>query len=254
SVSGDEEPSSEFPPEFFGARARADFFRSYRLLERKAEDGIEGSWLEEGAVTPRQTFIRSLLRAGSAPVPCILRKRASPFHINLSFQGLGDTVIKSLAEVLTELPTIEVLNVRDNRLTDASLVDLINAVMRCPSITELDLSSNKVDEAAVSLREYVASPGCALKKLCLSQADVDDDECHEMMDALVTNSSITSLDISHNQIGTKETLNFVVPGYTTGGEATAVMLCRNYVLVHLDLSWNHIRQDSAVEIGKVIVM
>lgn len=32
------------------------------------------------------------------------------------------------------------------------------------------------------------------------------------------------LDVSHNQIGDKETYNFVRPDYTTGGEAVAEML------------------------------
>lgn len=42
--------------------------------------------------------------------------------------------------------------------------------------------------------------------------------------AMVGNSSIKMLDLSHNMIGDKETYNFVRPDYTTGGEAVAEML------------------------------
>lgn len=42
--------------------------------------------------------------------------------------------------------------------------------------------------------------------------------------ALVTNFSVKTLDLSHNMIGEKETFNFVQPDYTTGGEAAAEML------------------------------
>lgn len=138
---------------------------------------------------------------------------------------------------------------------------------------------------------------CTLERLCLSNADVDDDECNSLMEvrresgvhsassyfrwtaapsarftccalltawlfattrlghiigcllvykcgitkhrfssspqsshgcsrnkALVRNVSVKELDVSHNQIGDKETYNFVRPDYTTGGEAVAEML------------------------------
>ena len=42
---------------------------------------------------------------------------------------------------------------------------------------------------------------------------------------------------------------FVQPDLVTGGEAIADMLCNNSTLRYLDISWNTIRLNSAVEIG-----
>ncbi|CAM9863968.1 unnamed protein product, partial [Choristocarpus tenellus] len=66
------------------------------------------------------------------------------------------------------------------------------------------------------------------------------------------NLSIESLDLSDNMIGQKETYNFVNPDFTTGGEAIAEMLEANVSLTRLDLSWNTVRMDSAVTLGKAL--
>ena len=71
------------------------------------------------------------------------------------------------------------------------------------------------------------------------------------MDALATNKNLTNLDMSNNLIGSDENLNVVNPDLITGGEAIAAMLSRPDCRIKtLNLRWNLIRFNSAVEIGE----
>jgi Leucine Rich repeat len=65
-------------------------------------------------------------------------------------------VIAAVAGVLPRLPSVESVNVSDNRLTDASLIPLCRTVVAMPALVRLNLSYNKVDAAAGIIRNYLA--------------------------------------------------------------------------------------------------
>lgn len=54
----------------------------------------------------------------------------------------------------------------------------------------------QIDKAAAIIRSYLAHPECSLQTLCLRSADVDDDECCDLMNAMSHNKSLTKLDVS----------------------------------------------------------
>jgi len=58
----------------------------------------------------------------------------------------------------------------------------------------------------------------------MEHADVDDFECGDMMEAMIHNTSLLTLDLRDNLIGDKEQLNVVMPELLTGGEAVAEMM------------------------------
>jgi len=191
-------------------------------------------------------------RTGAVPFPVLLRKLQRPKDLDLSGKGLGDRVIGALAKILPRVPEVQRLSVADNRLTDASLVPLCEAVLEMPHLTALDLSNNKVDESADIIREYLTQPDCRLRRLTLSSADVDDGECGQLCESLKRNVSLTELDLSRNLIGEKENMNVVQPDFETGAEALAEMLEHNTHITHLDLSWNAVRLESAVALAQVL--
>ncbi|KAG5175366.1 hypothetical protein JKP88DRAFT_351489 [Tribonema minus] len=229
-------------------------------------------------------FLRGVLDAGLAPVPLLAhcagasaaaaaaaaaaRPRPGtappppPCALRLAHRGLGDALGLALARALRLLPGLDTLDLRDNRLTDASLVPLVDAAVHLPALTALDLGDNEVDAAAAALRAHLARSGsggggggggaCALRALGLSRADVDDGECAEIMSAVACNTSLTALDLSRNLIGLREAYNAVNPDFQTGGEAVAAMLSVNATLTSLDLSWNGIRGQSAVTLGRAL--
>lgn len=101
------------------------------------------------------------------------------------------------------------------------------------------------------------SPTCPLERLILRNADVDDYECSQFIEALKQNPRLTELDLSSNKIGSAENLNTVMPDIITGGEAIAGLLClpaTQCKLKHLKLDWNMIRLDGAKELAKSIAV
>jgi len=173
-----------------------------------------------------------------------------PHRIDLSHQGIGDEFGLVLAQCLNDVPHVQYINLADNRLTDKSLVPILQRLGT--DLLFLNLSQNKIDEEASSmLRCYLGNTNCRVTSLILSHADVDDDECSILVETLAQNKNLTCLDLSHNLIGKNEAKNVVSPTYTTGAEAIADYLTHDdCTLKTLDLSWNFIRLESSVAIGK----
>lgn len=110
----------------------------------------------------------------------------------------------------------------------------------------MDLSYNKIDESSAVIMDYLRNARCRLKTLVLNGADVDDSECGNLARAIQDNFSITTLSLTNNMIGAAELMNVVDPDLVTGGEALGEMLVSNTTITELDVSWNSIRMDSAI--------
>ncbi|CAN0473331.1 unnamed protein product, partial [Ectocarpus sp. 8 AP-2014] len=109
------------PAEFYGSGARPRFYDLYRLVHRQKQTVDDDEALEESEFTPRRLFLRDTLVRGITPSPTMMRNRKDPHTLDLGFQGLGDQIGLSLATTLPLLPNLASLNLRENRLTDASL-------------------------------------------------------------------------------------------------------------------------------------
>eukprot|EP00752_Nemacystus_decipiens_P013634 g12087.t1 len=148
--------------------------------------------------------------------------------VNLAHQGMGDVMGGILADCLVGLPLMKDLNLRDNRLTDKGLMPIV--------------------KAARELALYFSDRKCTLAKLVLSKADASNFVKH-----MKTNKTLTYLDLSHNLIGSQESINYVRPEFYTGAEALADWISTGSCpLTYLDISWNTIRLDSAVYFGNAV--
>ncbi|RHY89590.1 hypothetical protein DYB35_004904 [Aphanomyces astaci] len=198
-----------------------------------------------GPLTARHKYTAMCLIAKLPPsIRLMIRNHTGP-EINVSHMAMGDDMCKIFAQCLADLPMVTSLNVRNNRLTDSGIGALVYVCLNKDDLTSLDLSENKVDgDAAAALAEYVAAPTCALTELRMNKSDVDDGEVLGFAQALHTNTSLRTLELSRNLIGSAEMMNVVKPDMITGGEAIAEMLCNNSFLTKLDLSWNTIRLNS----------
>lgn len=203
--------------------------------------------------TARHRFSSLCLEKDLPPcIRLIVRNYYSP-EINVSHMAIGDDLACVFAACLGDLPMVTGLNIRNNRLQDRGLEAIVDMVIAKRDLFHLDLSENKVDgQAASALAAYMASATCALQTLKLNRADVDDNELAPFAKALHTNRSLQTLDLSSNMIGSTENLNVVRPSIVTGGEALATMLSINTTLTVLDLSWNYLRLEGAVEIGRAL--
>ena len=209
--------------------------------------------------SPRTVFMKELLfhsnelagRLETMPRSIVIIRKDLTQEINLAHHGMGDQLGIALGRCLSHLPGLARLNLLDNRLTDKSLAIILEAITHMPNLHMLDLGNNKMDEeASEALGEYLRSSTCPLRELGLSRADVDDTECCALMDSLAENKSVTSLDLSHNLIGSQESRNVVMPDFDTGGEAIAELLEKGCQLRKLNLAWNLIGKDTARQLGE----
>ena len=200
----------------------------------------------------RSKFLVDTIKRKLPPRPLLIQNIESP-ALNLCGKGIGNALAGALACSLGSMKNVMELNLEDNNLSDSGIMCIVDAVLAINSIKALNLSSNKVgSDAAEAFARYLKHRECKLEKLFLSNADLDDNEARVMVHGLALNNSLKLLDMSRNQIGISESLNVVQPDFVTGGEAIAECLETNISLETLDLSWNLIRIDSAVAIGKAL--
>jgi len=238
---------------YFGINAREEFYSLYKKSNR--DYYVYGDQVEvipEELNTPRNMFLREQQKLNLPPLSLILRDKNEVRGINLANRGLGDANIMPLVNMLESLPGVETIDVSDNRLTDQTIMPLVLKLGLFPSLTTLNLSFNDVDDSSITLRNFISSNECKLRKLLINGSDVDDKECVALVEALKRNSTIIQLGLAKNKIGESELLNVVIPDIVTGGEALASLLQMNNTLKILDLSWNAIRLASSEQFGSAL--
>lgn len=214
---------------------------------------VEKIGLFDKPLTARHRFAAKCLEEHLPPCASMILRKTFTEYIDLGHMGMGDRLAVVFATCLDQLPLVNRLNMRDNRLTDVGVGAIINAAIGKKSLKSFDISENKIDgEAAEALARYLATGSCTIEELSVSNADIDDGEVLGFAKAIHYNRSLRTLDLSNNLIGNKESLNVVQPDLITGGEALAEMLVVNNSLTKLDLSWNSIRMNSAVELGRAL--
>ncbi|XP_072892029.1 ribonuclease inhibitor-like [Hemitrygon akajei] len=87
-------------------------------------------------------------------------------------------------------------------LTCSGAEDLASALSTNPSLTELDLSDNKLGDSGVKLvSAALRNPECKIQKLWLRKVGLTDSGAEDLASALSTNPSLTKLDLSDNKLG-----------------------------------------------------
>ena len=183
-------------------------------------------------LSPRSRYIDGCIRKKLNPRLSLILRKSFTKCLDLQHHGIGDEMAVLFAEAIVDIPYVEALNMADNNLTDKGLSAIIDAISRMKDLIDLNLSYNVIGEnAAGSLSSYLASPSCALIRLALQRADVDDMECERIVSSLRTNRSLTDLDLSENLVGSHEQLNTVLPDITTGAEALAELLTSPHCII-----------------------
>ncbi|KAF4318968.1 hypothetical protein JM18_008563 [Phytophthora kernoviae] len=180
---------------------------------------------------------------------------------------------------------IQVLDLSDNRLTDASIIPLLQSLEAAssplpdhknpaPTASDVPSTDNRTAKAkllaAVSRAAHNAnSPtGCTLTMLNLSKNELGREGCRQIARFLATCSTLAHLDLSHTTLGGDDealaplasaieshpSLKHVNLSHNSIGERGGILLGAmltnaSCVVQVLDVSWNNIRRNGAVALG-----
>ena len=163
-------------------------------------------------------------------------------ELDLSKNDMGDEAMPKLVSWLESVPNkcrLEFLNLSKNKLSDQSLFNLSEALIRAsPPLRHLDLSHNKMDyNACISLGDYILGADY-LKIMHLQWNKIHADGAVKLFEAISQNHSIRNIDLSWNMIGVKGKNN------NETAEAAIANAINAGVIKHLDISYNSLNTES----------
>ncbi|XP_059817820.1 NACHT, LRR and PYD domains-containing protein 3-like isoform X3 [Hypanus sabinus] len=223
---------------------------------RNPECKIQTLWLDNVGLTD----------SGAEDLVSALSTNPSLTELNLSNNKLGDSGVKLVSAALRNRECkIQRLGLRNVGLTDSGAEDLVSALSTNPSLTELDLSDNKLGDSGVKLvSAALRNPECKIQKLRLGNVGLTDSGAEDLVSALSTNPSLTLLNLSLNKLGDSgvklvlsalrnpeckiQRMGLYRVGLTdSGAEDLVSALSTNPSLTELDLSENKLG-DSGVKL------
>ncbi|XP_050959859.1 NACHT, LRR and PYD domains-containing protein 12-like isoform X9 [Labeo rohita] len=192
-------------------------------------------------------------------------------ELNLSECELGDTRVNQIAAVLQDKHCkLKTLHLCDCGLTEESCSALATVLISNPSLKELDMSNNNLQDSGVQkLQDGLEKRNCTLEKLGLSNCSITEEGYKALASALRSNPShLIELDLTGNdpgQSGVKElsdllqdpncqlkTLRFLGPAadeacqYVTGIVGKNPLLLRELNLSGCELGESNVNRLAAL--------
>ncbi|XP_058626763.1 uncharacterized protein LOC131537397 [Onychostoma macrolepis] len=192
-------------------------------------------------------------------------------ELNLSGHELGDTRVNQLAALLQDKHCkLNTLQLSDCGLTEKSCSALATVLRSNPSLKELDMSNNNLQDSGVKkLQSGLENTNCTLEKLRLSDCSITEEGYKALASALRSNPShLIELDLTGNdpgQSGVKQlsgllqsrkyslkTLRFLSPDaneaykYLTNVLGENLLLLRDLNLSECELGHSELKKLAAV--------
>ena len=177
-------------------------------------------------------------------------------EVDFEHFGLGDTRGVRLAQSLRSLRHMKTLNLNSNRLTQTSIVSLIEALIDMgkegkTQLESLSIADNNLGLAGAKAMHHMLTtiPPINLISLNLSHVGLTDKQCEELVQGLIEvgqgsgSHSLQTIDLSHNRISSR------------GGVAFGDLLAlegSQCQITELDLSWNVLSGKGAVRLGEAL--
>ncbi|XP_032872884.1 ribonuclease inhibitor-like [Amblyraja radiata] len=181
-------------------------------------------------------------------------------------KDLGDSGVKLVSDALRNPDCkIQTLWLDSVGLTDSGAKDLVSALSTNHTVTELNLSGNKLGDSGVKLvSDALRNPDCKIQILGLDSVGLTDSGAEDLVSALSTNHTVTDLVLSGNKLGDSgvklvsdalrnpdckiQTLWLDSVGLTdSGAKDLASALITNHTVTELYLSGNKLG-DSGVKL------
>ncbi|XP_072892244.1 NACHT, LRR and PYD domains-containing protein 3-like [Hemitrygon akajei] len=123
-------------------------------------------------------------------------------ELRLGANKLGDSGVKLVSAALRNPECkIQKLGLNDVGLTVSGAEDLASTLSANCTLTELNLSYNKLKDSGVKLvSEALGNPECKIQRLWLWKVGLTDSGAEDLVSALSTNQSLTELDLRLNSL------------------------------------------------------
>ncbi|XP_072894197.1 ribonuclease inhibitor-like [Hemitrygon akajei] len=156
-------------------------------------------------------------------------------ELRLGWNELGDSGVKLVSAALRNPECkIQKLGLIGVGLTDSGVEDLVSALSTNPSLTELVLSYNNLEDSGVRLvSAALRNPVCKIQKLELRDVGLTDSGVEDLVSALCTNPSLTELDVRYNSLSDR-----------------SVPALRRLILTLPSLEWIRLERNEFSETGR----
>ncbi|XP_059814501.1 NACHT, LRR and PYD domains-containing protein 3-like [Hypanus sabinus] len=124
-------------------------------------------------------------------------------ELRLGQNELGDSGVKLVSAALRNPECkIQILWLRKVGLTGSGAEDFASTLSANRTLTELNLSDNKLGDSGVKLvSAALRNPECKIQKLGLDSVGITDCGAEDLASALITNPILTELNLSYNKLG-----------------------------------------------------
>jgi Ran GTPase-activating protein (RanGAP) involved in mRNA processing and transport len=210
---------------------------------------------------------------GLPPLPLLIKRRESEV-IKLNNFNLGDALGIAYADGLRHLQKqgvrVRELHIANCFLGQTAVAAMMNAVASFPGLELLDLTDNGIGANGAASLQVALAAHETLADVRLAKTKIDDRAAGRLFKHLIAHASLTSLDLSSNDIaatpamykplanvleaeGQLRTLNLGwnrIDAKALSGIAEALQ--SNTKLTHLDLSWNGFGNKGALVLGSIL--
>jgi Ran GTPase-activating protein (RanGAP) involved in mRNA processing and transport len=151
--------------------------------------------------------------------------------LSLRNSKLTDTLLYDVLGGMDKLGNVVVLDFPNNVLTD-ECIDVLTKSMANKKIQDLNLSNNKIsNEGAKNLAVFIAGGKSCLKDINLSLNLIEDDGAVPLLKAVSLNRAVVGLGLSSNRLGAATC------------RAVRDLLTLSHALVRMDLSCNQLGEE-----------
>lgn len=208
-----------------GNQAKMEYYESYKKLpaitERNKYNHIENS--------PNVAYLQEIDKKHLKPLPFgVIRSKGSEKCIDLHGKSMGDNYASALSKSFKNINSVEILNLKNNRLTEKGASALL-AELGSQRLRELNLSDNKLGQDSINQVIYLLSKeSSVLKVLNLENVSAKEVDLIRLISSIGNNSTLVYLALAKN----------CLTGFTACALKSALQ--SNYTLQKLDLHWNNL--------------